>query len=132
MGSTMPEPTPWPPGAHIIIREVMCRRVWTARPVTVVQDTPELIVLAMAPGTVYKHPRLLVRDEIPPLLVDEPWRLVDVPWTGGRALYLSRPGDSYLLVLFWQDDQITLRSWYVNLQTPLVRTPLGFSTSTRS
>ena len=91
-----PEPTHWVPGSHIITREVMHGRVWTARPVTVVQDTAELIALAMAPGTIYKHPRLPDRDEVPPLMVDQPWRLVDLPWTGGRALFLSRPGDHYM------------------------------------
>src|SRR5689334_4219705 len=88
-----PGPPSWAPGSQVVTREVMCGRVWTARPVTVVQDTPDLIALSMVPGTVYKHPRLPDRDEIPPLLVDEPWRLIDVTWTGGRAVYLSRPGD---------------------------------------
>jgi hypothetical protein len=108
------------------MREVLHGRVWTVRPVTVVQDRPDSIALAMQPGTVYKHPRLLDRDEVPPLMVDAPWRLIDLPWTGGRALYLSRPGDDYMLIVFWQEDQATLRSWYVNLQTPLRRTRLGF------
>ena len=31
-----------------------------------------------------------------------------------------------MLIVFWQEDQATLRSWYVNLQTPLRRTRLGF------
>jgi predicted RNA-binding protein associated with RNAse of E/G family len=108
------------------MREILHGRIWTARPVTVVQDTPDLIALAMQPGTIYKHPRLLDRDEVPPLMVDAPWRLIDVPWTGGRALYLSRPGDDYMLIVFWQEDGVTLRSWYVNLQDPLHRTRLGF------
>jgi hypothetical protein len=116
----------WAPGSHVITREIIHGRIWTARPVTVVQDTPDLIALAMQPGTIYKHPRLPDRDEIPPFLVDEPWRLIDLPWAGGRALYLSRPGDHYMLILFWQPDQVTLRSWYVNLQDPLRRTSLGF------
>jgi Protein of unknown function (DUF402) len=116
----------WEPGAHVITREIVRGKIWTVRPVTVVCDTPELIALYMMPGTIYKHPRLLDRDEIPTFLVSVDWRLVDVPWTGGGALYLSRPGDHYMAIAFWKQDQPGLRSWYVNLQDPFRRTPLGF------
>lgn len=48
---------PWAMGDRILIREVWRGRVWTARPVTVVQDTSDLIAFYMMPGTRYKHPR---------------------------------------------------------------------------
>lgn len=116
----------WRPGTHIVLREVMHQRVWTVRPVIVVSDEPGLIVLYMMPGTIYKHPRRLDRDEVPLLLENTSWRLIDVAWTGGGALYLSRPGEHYTVMAFWKDDQTTLNCWYVNLQTPFCRTPLGF------
>jgi hypothetical protein len=116
----------WAPGAHVITREILHGKVWTVRPVTVVRDAPDLIALYMMPGTVYKHPRLPGRDEIPPFMLSENWRLVDVPWTGGGALFLSRPGDHYMVVAFWAEDRTTLTSWYVNLQDPFRRTALGF------
>jgi hypothetical protein len=116
----------WSPGAHVITREVVHGKVWTARPVTVVRDDPDLIALYMMPGTIYKHPRLPDRDEVPQIIAARDWRMVDVPWIGGGTLYLSRPGDDYMLIAFWQDDRTTLRSWYVNLQDPFRRTPLGF------
>lgn len=118
--------SPWFPGAHVVTREIVHDKVWTVRPVTVVRDDPDLIALYMAPGTIYKHPRLPDRDEIPKLLIARDWRLVDVAWTGGGALYLSRPGEQAMVVAFWHEDHVTLRSWYVNLQTPLVRSRLGF------
>ena len=57
----------------------------TARPVTVVRDTPELLVLYIIPGTVYKHPRLPDQDVVPTFLLSDAWRLVDLTWTGGGA-----------------------------------------------
>src|SRR4028118_1239038 len=91
------------PGTPIIIRETWNDRIWTARPVTVVEDTPELTVLYMAPGTTYKHPRTLQGDQMPKLLLAEDWRLVDVSWYGGGALYLSKPGERYMIIGFRND-----------------------------
>jgi len=120
-----PNPIPWSAGSPILLREIWQGKVWTARPVTVVQDTDDTIVLYMRPGTVYKHPRTLAGAPVPYLLPDA-WRLVDVEWYGGGALYLSLPGAWYMLILFFADDRVTPPSWYVNLQDPLRRTRLGF------
>jgi hypothetical protein len=115
----------WSPGDHIVMREVWQARVWTARPVTVVRDTPDLLALYMMPGTRYKHPRTLDGSSIPPFLADD-WMLVDVRWQGCGALYLSIPGAWHMVILFWQTGQPAFPGWYVNLQEPLRRTPLGF------
>ncbi|MEO8288780.1 MAG: DUF402 domain-containing protein [Chloroflexota bacterium] len=114
------------PGMPIIIREGWNSRVWTARPVRVVEDTPELIALYMAPGTIYKHPRTLEGDQVPRLLLAEDWRLVDVKWYGGGALYLAIPGERYMVVGFRNDANSRFVRWYINLQDPLKRTTLGF------
>ena len=55
----------WQAGAHVITREIVHGKVWTARPVTVVRDDPDLVALYMMPGTIYKHPRLPDSDEVP-------------------------------------------------------------------
>ena len=73
----------WQPGAHVITREIVHQKVWTARPVTVVRDDPDLIALYMMPGTTYKHPRLPDSDEVPRIIAARDWRMVDVPWIGG-------------------------------------------------
>src|SRR3954449_3633945 len=88
----------WAPGSQIITREILFGKVWTARPVTVVQDTPDLLALYMMPGTIYKHPRMLDSDEVPPIMLAREWRLVDVAWIGGGTLMLSRPGDHSMLM----------------------------------
>jgi predicted RNA-binding protein associated with RNAse of E/G family len=39
-----------------------------------------------------------------------------------------RPGDAYSLDLFWDDATGDFLCWYVNLQAPFERSPLGFDT----
>jgi predicted RNA-binding protein associated with RNAse of E/G family len=42
------------------------------------------------------------------------------------VLRLTRLGDRRSLDLFWDDASGDFLGWYVNLQTPLQRSPLGF------
>ena len=112
-------------GTQIIIREVMHEQIWTARPVTVVHDTSRLIVLYMAPGTIYKHPRMLTCERVPDTMIDE-WVLIDQQWAGGGALYISEPDAPYAIMLFWSEDHSEFLAWYVNVQEPYRRTILGF------
>src|SRR3712207_3884257 len=73
----------WQPGDQIVLREILHQQVWTARPAIVVHDGPEVLAVYLMPGTRYKHPRLVDRDEVPRLLASPTWRLVDVTWRGG-------------------------------------------------
>lgn len=121
----MTEVASWNSGSSIIIREVWERRIWTVRPVTVVEDTPNLIALYMMPGTIYKHPRAIDGSPINHFLPDS-WVLQDKEWWGGRALYLTYPGSWYVTIGFFREDNATIAEWYINLQTPYQRTALGF------
>lgn len=44
------------PGERISIREVLHGKVWTVRPVTVIEDTDEHLVSYLAPGTFIDYP----------------------------------------------------------------------------
>ena len=115
----------WNRGAQITLREHWNNKVWTVRPVTVVADTPDVIALYMMPGTIYKHPRAMDGSPVPHVLPDQ-WVLVDTQWFGGGALYLSPPGQWYVIMGLFGDDNQRIERWYVNLQTPYHRTLLGF------
>ena len=39
---------------------------------------------------------------------------------------IARPGAAHLVSLFWADADWTFLDWYIDLQAPFVRTPLGF------
>jgi hypothetical protein len=115
----------WNSGARIVLREHWNRKVWTVRPVTVVVDTPDVIALYMMPGTIYKRPQAIDGTPVPHFLPDE-WVLIDTQWYGGGALYLSPPGQWYVIMGLFGDDNQRIERWYVNLQTPYHRTRLGF------
>ncbi|NNN00374.1 MAG: hypothetical protein HKL86_00910 [Acidimicrobiaceae bacterium] len=44
------------PGERVVIREIRNGKVWTARPVTVVEDSDEQFVSYLAPGTLIDYP----------------------------------------------------------------------------
>lgn len=124
-----PTCAPWSAGAAILLREVRQGQIWSVKPVTVVQDTPGLVALWLAPGTRWLQPqrpdggRVGVVD-----VLRDAWVLTEVIWLGGGALILQDPADAHALIGFRDDDNLRLASWYLNLQAPLRRTPHGFDT----
>ena len=50
-------------------------------------------------------------------------------WLWNRVLRTIRFGERHSLDLFWDDDSGDFVGWYVNLQTPLRRSRLGFDTT---
>ena len=92
-------------------------------PVRVVQDTPQLAALYWCVGTPWKdlprHPtgrEILTAKEV--VLQDKIWSRTDV-------LMLKNPSEAHSIWLMWEEGR-RLDCWYVNLETPLQRTPLGF------
>ena len=52
------------------------------------------------------------------------WSLIDETWNAD-LLILMVPGEAHSLLLFWEGPDRAFDRWYVNLQTPFTRTPLG-------
>ena len=112
----------WAAGDRIVYREVLRGRVWTAKPVTVVQDTIDLVALYLPAGTLCKFPGDGYdrrRDH---------WPLVDMVWRYTDVLHLITPGAGHALWVMWDIGHAALRCWYVNLQEPIRRTSVGFDT----
>ncbi len=122
------------PGDQILLRyrrrvpgEVMC-------PVTVVEDGPSHVALYTAPGTPIKGQAtaegvrltratsFAERERMVPGLADD-------VWTDNHVLQLIRPGEPRSTWLIWRGGDWAFRGYYVNLQAPLQRTPLGFDTA---
>ncbi len=118
----------WTAGDQIVLREVWRGKVWSAKPVTVVQDTTHLIALYMATGTCWKQPRALDGGSVQPhtLLPAGEWQLADQTWVGGDALFLITPGAAHAVYVMWAEGHSSLEGWYINLQEPLRRTAIGF------
>jgi len=116
----------WSPGDVVAIREIWAEQVFEARPASVVQDLPGQTSLFVAP---------FVRCGVPTDDTDgEELRLPDRPWHlrvrergGFGVLSFAWPDTPYAVLLLFEPDG-SPRSWYVNLQTPLARTAIGFDT----
>ena len=104
----------------------MCRgRILYAFPMTVVVDEPDRVVLWIAADTPCKRPASKVSLE---QRAHGDWTLTDKPWSDGVAtLMLFTPGAAHANWLFW-DEHGTFTGWYVNLEDPWRRTPIGFDT----
>ena len=118
----------WSTGDAILYREVWQGKVWTARPVTVVQDRPTLIVLYLSAGTHWKKPVPIEgTGDLLAALLSGSWRLVDAVWLWD-SLVLACPGKAHAVHVMRGEGRGSREfvGWYVNLQEPLRRTRLGF------
>ncbi len=110
-----------------LIRGFYGGRVRWAIPHVVVEESAELAVLYVAPGTRGRRPRHSFIDD-PSQVRTLRWDHVEHVWRGTHALRLLRPGDAHCIYLFWAAEDWAFRGWYVNLQTPYVRSAVGFDT----
>ncbi|NYE35973.1 hypothetical protein F4692_001077 [Nocardioides cavernae] len=101
------------PGSAIRVREVLHGAEWASWDELVVADDAILVSLQRdgTPMTFPDHP------------VPHPWGHLDA-WTGTTVLKLRRPGDWYSVWKFF-DAEGAFLSWYVNFETPVVRTADG-------
>ncbi|GAA1352674.1 cytidylyl-2-hydroxypropylphosphonate hydrolase [Streptomyces beijiangensis] len=94
------------------------------RPVTVVQDTPDLLAVWMAPGTECVRPVLAdgtpVHQEPLATRYTKPRTTEHSRWLGMGVLKLARPGEPWSVWLFW-DRGWRFKNWYVNLEAPRTR-----------
>ncbi|WP_328468609.1 cytidylyl-2-hydroxypropylphosphonate hydrolase [Streptomyces sp. NBC_00448] len=129
-GSNAPRPGRWAPGDHVLwrYRGNGTDEVHICRPVTVVRDEPDLLVVWLAAGTRCIKP--VLADGTPlyqePLATryTKPRTRVAEEWFGSGVLKLARPGQPWSVWLFWEQDW-QFRSWYVNLEEPLNRWSAG-------
>jgi predicted RNA-binding protein associated with RNAse of E/G family len=108
----------WSSGDSVVVRELHRGRIWKARAWRVVEDRPERLVLWIPRGAPTKMPageKGVPREE---------WTLVDGAF-GAQVLRVTRPGEPHSLLHFFADDG-RFRGWYVNLERPLERSPVGF------
>ena len=127
--------TVFPPGSTAVIRGIIDGKLWLAQSVTVVQDSPSETVLLLRPGAECAYPSGYWRwkqgdtsqgnrwDDVR----SRAWTLRRFQWHTKRLLMLMRPGQIYALYLIWDDASGRFQGYYINFQTPFVRTALGFN-----
>ncbi len=113
----------WEPGDQLVLREIWLGRVWSVRPCTVVEDTPNRLVLYSGAGVRWMMPcdPAGVRLRIP----DDEWVLREDVWTL-EVLRIITPGSRHCILLIWTEGFREFLLWYVNLEDPFVRTAIGF------
>ncbi len=102
------------PGRVIERREVLHGMRWLTHPVTVVDDTDDVLAVLLQPGapfTFSEHP-----------FGPHPWGH-QTAWSATTVLQLYRDGDPYSVWKFFIDGVFT--HWYVNFEAPMVRRPDG-------
>jgi hypothetical protein len=117
----------WSTGSQILYREVTHGKVWTAKPVTVIRDAPDLVALSMLRDTPWKvcAPCDAATDLLHCKADLSPWRLDDAVWGRGDTVFLITPGKAHAVHVLW-DAERRFVGWYVNMQEPIRRTCLGF------
>ena len=113
----------WQPGEHILLREISRGQVWSGRPYTVVEDTSWRLLLYAGAGVRWMRPAR--PDGANLRMREQSWVLREDTWYT-EALRIVTPGSRHSVLLLWTAGFRELLLWYVNLEDPLVRTPIGF------
>lgn len=112
------------PGQPVVLRELWRGRIWAARALTVVRDEEDGRMFHLPPGApafaAAREGRLLREPA-------EDWELVERPWDHGPVLSFAWRDVAHAVL------RLTRRGgapwcWYVQLEDPLRRTPVGFDT----
>ena len=114
-------------GEPILYRELDEHgQVVDVKPVTVIEDSDVQIALWLPLGTPTKKPVLLNHTPgTPRNWVEGSWALVDSTWQWAELLIVVRPDNCRATWVRWSADRV-FQGWYVNLQSKLCRTHLGF------
>lgn len=124
----------WSVNSTIIVQEVWHGRLWSARPMQVIEDGGSFLVLWCPRGTRWKAsttPRSRSRaptraERLMACLTLDDWVLRDAVWDVSK-LVLVRPGDWHAIWVSWRDSGEDW-GWYINLQRPFRRTEQGLQT----
>ena len=113
----------WQTGDNIVLREIWRGRIWSGRPYTVVEDTPERLVLYMRAGTHWMRPG---RPDGSTIHGREPdWALSDAIWPI-ETLRIVTPHRHHSVLILWTEGFERFIRWYVNLEEPLTHSAIGF------
>ena len=114
----------WHPGEVIVRREISWGRPVLAVPVRVVEDADDLLAVYLPDAAPLSY-QLDVPWPTP--TGNHPW-WPRPTWESHGCLMLQRPGEAYAIWHFWDGPNRTFSCWYVNLQEPFRRTPIGIDT----
>lgn len=109
----------------IIWRHVYRGRVRWAIPNLLIDETAEHLITLLLPGTVCKAPVSYGHIGYVQQLL-EGTEIGDFTWHTRRSLMFAPRGAAHTLSLHWDHASGAFLGWYVNLQEPMRRTPIGY------
>ncbi|HSL12065.1 MAG TPA: DUF402 domain-containing protein [Actinomycetota bacterium] len=113
------------PGDHVVLRELWLGRVWYARPAIVVADAPALRMFYVPAGVTALVP---VDDAGEALrLYADDWSLAEQRRGDAGVLSFAFPDVAYAVLHAYAPGGGT-PAFYVNLQSPLVPSAIGYDT----
>ena len=113
----------WQQGDQIVLREIFRGRIWSGRPYTIVEDTPQRLIIYMGVGVRWMRP---VRRNSSAIRGRElHWTLREAVWPI-EALRIVTPGRHHSVLLLWTEGFGEFLKWYVNLEDPLTHSAVGF------
>jgi predicted RNA-binding protein associated with RNAse of E/G family len=113
------------PPPVVAVRTVFRGRVWSAIPNYLIEEAPERVVTALLPGARCQR-WTVARAEVWAALAGGRWKTAETTWHTHRTLWIWPRGAHYMVGHFWEDATDRFQGWYLNLQTPLRRSPVGF------
>lgn len=113
----------FPVGRVVALRNLWSGTIVSARPATVVLDGPDSQMLYVSLDSAGMGP--VGADGAALRLPVGEWSLRERRWDATHVLSLAWPGEPHAILLFW-GAAWEPRCWYVNLQSPLRRTTVGF------
>jgi hypothetical protein len=115
----------WSAGQSADLRGVGIKVFW-AFPTIVVKDEPDLIALYMPAGVLGRN--VTHKPSTKEMLSPTKIKVVECTWKRTDVLMLIVPGEAFSTYIMWETGTKNLDCWYVNLQEPIRRTPIGFDT----
>ena len=112
------------PGEHIELREIWDGRIWEVRNAFVVKDEPDVIAAytpASSPALIAAGPDG-ARLRLPP----HKWDMTTVQIPPDRHFLAVHPTGADHSTILIRDGSWRLLCWYINLETALKRTAMGF------
>lgn len=122
---------PFEVGATVIERSIWFGSPVAAIPLTVVEDTGDVLAASLAIGTQWFGPIFADRADAVEEFARGEVQWGPKTWIQHNVLKIVREGDAYSAQAFWNEAGEFV-CWYINLQEPMRRFELGFDTRDNS
>jgi predicted RNA-binding protein associated with RNAse of E/G family len=109
----------------VVFRSVFRGRLVYAAPGWLLEETAAHVVTAIVPGAQTLQ-LLTPRAEVLRDMVAGREQTAILPWHTNRIVWLMPFGAAHAIGHFWNDASDEFAGYYINLQAPLRRTPIGF------